>query len=88
MFADDGAVLADDNALGVNPGSRPGRPTARATTEYLLLSKRTRQVLETEACVVRNPSNRPLIGTSLARSAPKTCQIVWSVSSGCRFALA
>src|ERR1700746_3440889 len=45
-----------------------GRPTARAATEYLLLSKRTRQVLETEACVARNPSNRPLIGTSLARS--------------------
>jgi hypothetical protein len=87
MFADNGAVLANDNAVGV--GLDLDRPTtARAATEYLLLSKRTRQVLETEACVARNPSNRPLIGTSLARSASKTCQIVWSVSSGCRFALA
>src|SRR5215469_13693116 len=42
---------------------------ARAATEYLLLSKRTRQVLDTEACVARNPSNRLLIGTSLVRSA-------------------
>src|SRR6202035_2434124 len=34
-----------------------GRPTAREATEYLLLSKRTRQVLETDACVAWNPSN-------------------------------
>jgi hypothetical protein len=30
-----------------------------AATEYLLLSKRTRQVLETDACTAWNPSNLP-----------------------------
>jgi hypothetical protein len=34
-------------------------PTALAVTEYLLLSKRTRQVFETEAGTAWNPSNRP-----------------------------
>src|SRR5712672_1827876 len=38
-----------------------GRPTALAATEYLLLSKRTRQVFETDACTAWNPSN-PLFG--------------------------
>src|SRR3954471_20857685 len=36
-----------------------GRPTALAATEYLLLSKRTRQVFETDAGTAWNPSNRP-----------------------------
>ena len=36
-----------------------GRPTALAATEYLLLSKRTRQVLETDAGTAWKPSNRP-----------------------------
>ena len=44
-----------------------GRPTAREAAEYLLLSKRTRQVLETEACLARKPSNRLPSGTSCAR---------------------
>jgi len=81
-------VQAVGIANNVNAWISTGRPTARAVTEYLLLSKRTRQVLDTATCVARNPSNRLLIGTSLARSASNTCQIVWSVSSGCRFALA
>ena len=36
-----------------------GRPMAPALTEYLLLSKRTRQVFDTEAGRAWNPSNRP-----------------------------
>ncbi len=36
-----------------------GRPTALALTEYLLLSKRTRQVFETDAGTAWKPSNRP-----------------------------
>ena len=38
---------------------REGRPTALAATEYLLLSKRTKQVFETDAGTAWNPSNRP-----------------------------
>ena len=34
-------------------------------TEYLLLSKRTRQVFETDAGTAWNPSNRPRIGHEL-----------------------
>jgi hypothetical protein len=45
-------------------GTSTGRPTAREVTEYLLLSKRTRQVFDTDACVALNPSKGPLIGTS------------------------
>jgi hypothetical protein len=33
-------------------------------TEYLLLSNRTKQVFETDACVAWKPSNGPLIGTT------------------------
>jgi hypothetical protein len=72
MLGNDDAVLADDDALGISL-DLAGRPTAREATEYLLLSKRTSQVLETEACVARNPSNRLPNGTSCARSASKTC---------------
>ena len=36
-----------------------GRPTALAATEYLLLSKRTRQVFDTAAGTEWKPSNRP-----------------------------
>jgi hypothetical protein len=35
------------------------RPTALAATEYLLLSKRTRQVFQTDASTAWKPSNRP-----------------------------
>src|ERR1700756_3437230 len=52
---------------------------ATASSRDLLLSKRTRQVFETEACIARNPSNRLPIGTSWGRSASKTCQIVRSI---------
>ena len=87
-------------ALGVTETRRATDPDTQPTigfkaimreaadTRSYALSKRTRQVLETEACVARNPSNRLLIDTSLARSVSNTCQIVWSVSSGCRLALA
>ena len=58
MLGDDLAVLADHDAVGIGldfdgPTDRPGR------TEYLLLSKRTRQVFETAAGVLWKPSNRP-----------------------------
>jgi hypothetical protein len=36
-----------------------GPPTAFAATEYLLLSKRARQVLEIEAGTAWKPSKRP-----------------------------
>jgi hypothetical protein len=57
MFADDPAVLADHDAIGV--GLDLDRATAPAATEYLLLSKRTRQVFETDAGTAWKPSNRP-----------------------------
>jgi hypothetical protein len=38
--------------------ARFGRPTARKATEYLLLSKRTRLVFETDACVVISAGRR------------------------------
>ncbi len=47
VLADHAPVLADDDAVGI--GVEIGRPTALALTEYLLLSKRTRQVLESDA---------------------------------------
>ena len=65
-----------------------GRPTALALTEYLLLSKRTRQVFDTEAGSAWNPSKRPPYGISFGRSSSKTSQIVRSGLSGwaCAFA--
>jgi hypothetical protein len=57
MLGDDLAVLADHDAVGI--GLDFDGPTARAGTEYLLLSKRTRQVFETAAGVLWKPSNRP-----------------------------
>jgi len=54
----DPAVLADHDAVGIGM-TRAGRPTALAVTEYLLLSKRTRQVFETDAGTAWNPSNLP-----------------------------
>ena len=42
-----------------------GRPTALAATEYLLRSKRTRQVLETEARTAWKPSKAPRYGMRL-----------------------
>src|SRR4029453_19327563 len=59
-----------------------GRPMALALTEYLLLSKRTRQVFETDACTSWKPSKRPRYGTSFCRSSSKTSQIVLSAISG------
>src|SRR5262245_42882621 len=43
--------------------------TARDRKEYLLVSKRTIQVLETDAGAVWKPSKRPPTGTSLDRSS-------------------
>ena len=55
MLADNAAVLAEFDAVGPNRdlGARisTGRPTALALTEYLLVSKRTRQVFATVAGV-------------------------------------
>jgi hypothetical protein len=58
MLGDEVAILADHNPVGVSVPST-GRPRALALTEYLLLSKRTRQVFETAAGTAWNPSNRP-----------------------------
>jgi len=53
MLADSAAVLAEFDAVGPDRelGARisTGLPTALALTEYLLVSKRTRRVLETVA---------------------------------------
>ena len=58
VLADDNAVLLDNDAIGV--GVDVDRPANRlGNTEYLLLSKRTRQVFETEALFVWKPSNTP-----------------------------
>jgi magnesium-transporting ATPase (P-type) len=52
------ALAAAD--IGVVMGARGLRlPPRRPITEYLLLSKRTRQVFETDAGTAWNPSNRP-----------------------------
>jgi hypothetical protein len=58
MRANDPAVLADLDPVGISAVST-GRPTAAAETEYLLVSKRTRQVLETEAWTAWKPSKGP-----------------------------
>jgi hypothetical protein len=58
MLSDNPPVLADHNAIRVSMTST-GRPTALAATEYLLLSKRTRQVFDTDAGTLWKPSNRP-----------------------------
>ena len=65
-----------------------GRPTALALTEYLLLSKRTRHVFDTEAGSAWKPSKRPRYGISFGRSSSKTSQIVRSGRYGwaCAFA--
>ncbi len=58
MLGNDPAVLADDDAVGIGLDLNRA-PTALAATEYLLLSKRTRQVLETDAGTAWKPSNGP-----------------------------
>ena len=57
MLADDPAVLADHDAIRI--GLDLDRAAALAATEYLLLSKRTKQVFETDAGTAWKPSNRP-----------------------------
>jgi hypothetical protein len=56
MFANDPPVLADHDAAGISM-NLDGTPLA--ATEYLLLSKRTKQVFDTGASTAGNPSNRP-----------------------------
>ncbi len=58
MFRDRTPVLADDNAIGTSRIST-GRPTALAFTEYLLLSRRARQVFDIEDGSAWKPSNLP-----------------------------
>jgi hypothetical protein len=53
-LADRGQQLSD----APHQVARFGRPTARKATEYLLLSKRTRLVFETDACVVISAGRR------------------------------
>src|SRR5271169_1920750 len=63
-----------------------GRPTALAFTEYLLLSKRTRQVFDTEAGSAWKPSNRPRYGTRFGRSLLEYVPhcLIWSFRMGMR----
>jgi hypothetical protein len=71
MLRHDPSVLADYDAVCIGMHST-GRPTALAVTEYLLLSKRTKQDFETDAGTAWKPSNLPAYGTSLGRSASNT----------------
>jgi hypothetical protein len=48
----------------------------------LLLSKRTKQVFDTDAGSAWKPSNRPRYGTRFGRSSSKTSHTVWSGRSG------
>jgi hypothetical protein len=57
MLGHDPAVLADCDAIGVRTST--GRPTALATSEYLLLSKHTRWVFETDAGTAWHLLNTP-----------------------------
>jgi hypothetical protein len=58
MFGDDPPFLADYDAVGI--GMNLDRTSDRAGSyRKLLLSNRTRQVLETDACTAWKPSNRP-----------------------------
>jgi hypothetical protein len=58
MLGNNPAVLADYDTVRIAWIST-GRPTALAATEYLLLSKCTRQVLEIEVGTAWKPSKRP-----------------------------
>ena len=48
VFRDDAPILADHDPIGISMDF-DRRPTVLAVTEYLLLSRRTRQVFDTEA---------------------------------------
>jgi hypothetical protein len=54
--SEEGSVLADDDAISVGVDVDP---TALALTEYLLLSNRTKYVLDTAPGRAWNPSKRP-----------------------------
>ena len=57
MLGNDLAILTDDDPIGVGPHIPPAARTARGPpTLYRLLSKRTRQVLDTAASVAWKPS--------------------------------
>ena len=58
MLGDDLAVLADDDAIGVGMDLDRTADGARRQL-YLLLSKRTRQVFDTDAGTAWKPSNGP-----------------------------
>jgi hypothetical protein len=57
MLGSDAPVLADQDAVGIMDLDR--LPDKLAATEYLLSSKRTKRVFETDAGAAWNPSNRP-----------------------------
>jgi hypothetical protein len=58
MLGNDAPILTDDDTIGISLDL--DRASDRAgLTEYLLLSKRTRQVLEIEADTAWKPSKRP-----------------------------
>ena len=59
QFGIDPRTVAKMVKFSVPPGYVRKKPMAPALTEYLFLSKRTRQVFDTEAGRAWNPSNRP-----------------------------
>jgi hypothetical protein len=84
------AKLASLNRAGLfrHPVQRALRRRSVDSTEYLLLSKRTVQVFDTDAGTVWKPSKPPGYLTRLPRSCSKTSQIVRSGCSTWRCALA
>lgn len=72
VLAHDSTVLPDDDPLGIGVWTSTGRPTAVAITEYLLLSKRTVQVLETEAGTARGSRQRGRRSAPDAGARPRT----------------
>ena len=73
-----GGLRCDRHRHGSRPAARPRWPPL----EYLLLSKRTRQVLETAAGTAWEAVEPADIGTHFGRSASNTSQIVCSTNSG------
>ena len=89
MLADGRAVLADDDAIGVSPGSRPaGRPHAEGDRVFVVVEPHQAGLRDRGLCRVEPVERAGDRYTSCGRSASKACQIGRSASSGCRCALA
>ena len=86
VLADQAAILTQFDPIGIGADLDRTPDCARShrvfVAVYLLLSNRTRQVLETDAGTAWNPSKRSAYRTKLGRSASKISQIVRSRNSG------